>query len=338
MVKTNFFIGIDISSDYFTVTVITNPKTIIFEGLEFSNDSSGFKDFCRILKSKFINSHNSIICMENTGVYSEKISHHFYQNDFKIILEQPLKVKRAFTINEHKTDSIDSRQIAEYVYRFKDKVNLWQPRKTILEKLNTILNTRELFVKQKVAIQNNLTSLMKKEIIVKECVQLLKKSICDLQKKIDSLEKEMDSLIQLNQHIKHKYYILISAKGVGKYLALRLIIKTNVFDMKVNYKNLASNIGICPFKNQSGTSIKKRDRSKGVGDEPLRKLLKLASCSLVRKGQPYRQYFLRKIDDGKPKNLVLNNIANKFLKMLFALIQNDQEYILGYSSINPVCL
>ncbi|GAJ24552.1 unnamed protein product, partial [marine sediment metagenome] len=42
--------------------------------------------------------------------------------------------------------------------------------------------------------------------------------------------------------------------------------------------------------------------------------------------------------EGKAKKLVLNNIANKLIKIACALIKNNSRYTEGYYSVNPLCL
>ena len=335
MGKTNFFIGVDISSTYFTISILNDPDNILVQGIEFSNDLSGFHRMIDYLQDQSINETNSIICLECTGVYSEKFCYYFYKKEYAVVCEQPLKVKRAFTFNEHKTDAVDSRQIAEYIYRFFDKVILWEPRENILEEINTLLNTRDMFVDQKVAMQNYLKSINKKEIISELSIGILEEEIIQLIKKIEAIENKYSKLIKRNAELENLLNLLNSAPGVGDFLSLRLMFKTNAFQMDVNYKNLASNIGICPFKKQNGTSFNKKSRSKGAGDSSLRRLLHLASWSLVEHKKDYKKYYFRKIKEGKPKRLVLNNIANKLLKILFAMARDNKEYIPNYVSINP---
>ena len=43
---------------------------------------------------------------------------------YRVSVESPLRVKRAFHPAGHKSDPVDSRQIAEYAYRFQDELNL----------------------------------------------------------------------------------------------------------------------------------------------------------------------------------------------------------------------
>ena len=51
-----------------------------------------------------------------------------------------------------------------------------------------------------------------------------------------------------------------------------------------------------------------------------------------------KKYFLRKVAEGKSKRLVLNNIANKLLKLLVALIISKKPYNKNFVSINPIFL
>ena len=51
-----------------------------------------------------------------------------------------------------------------------------------------------------------------------------------------------------------------------------------------------------------------------------------------------REYFLRKKAEGKHGSLVLNNLANKQLKLIFAVLEHRQPYRESYRSINPQLL
>ena len=66
-----------------------------------------------------------------------------------------------------------------------------------------------------------------------------------------------------------------------------------------------------------------------------RPLLFLAALSLRTHNPSFRTYFQRKKDAGKPAKLVINNIANKLLKIVVAVVRTDTAFIPGYRSINP---
>jgi transposase len=64
----------------------------------------------------------------------------------------------------------------------------------------------------------------------------------------------------------------------------------------------------------------------------------LAAMSVATHNVEFRRYYLRKVAEGKPKRLVLNNIANKLLKVVCALVQSESVYIPNYKSVNPMLL
>jgi transposase len=117
----DYFIGIDISSQTFATAIYHKS------GTSFSNNASGFLLFEEWLKSNNVDANNSMIVMEATGVYTESLCLYLYQKGFKVCIEHPHKVKRAFSNSPIKNDIVDAKQIAEYCYRFKDQLHYWQP-------------------------------------------------------------------------------------------------------------------------------------------------------------------------------------------------------------------
>ena len=67
----------------------------------------------------------------------------------------------------------------------------------------------------------------------------------------------------------------------------------------------------------------------------MRKLLYLASGSIVAHDERFGDYYGRKCAEGKSKLLVRNNVSNKLLRIVCAMIKNQQPYIDTYRSINP---
>lgn len=130
------------------------PEKQVITKEAIENNPDGFSVFVNWLKEHNIYTSNSIVCMEATGVYSEACAHYLVANGFKVSVEPPLKVKRAFDPVGHKTDPVDSRQIAEYAYRYIDELKFWQPREEQPKKIRQLLTARERFTKQSVSIQN----------------------------------------------------------------------------------------------------------------------------------------------------------------------------------------
>jgi hypothetical protein len=118
-------------------------------------------------------------------------------------------------------------------------------------------------------------------------------------------------------------------------LAAHMLVILQSASQPCTAKGLAAFIGICPYENSSGTSLQHTPTSRHYGPPALRKLLFLAAMSLATHNQQFRAYYLRKVEEGKPKQLVMNNIANKLLKVMMAVVRSKTVFIPNYRSVNP---
>jgi transposase len=338
MQKNSYFVGLDIAADSFVASVYEAPGKPVTTKEAVENNLDGFSALISWLKEQGIDNSNSIICMEATGVYSELIAHYLLSCSFKVCVEPPLKVKRAFDPVGHKTDPVDSRQIAEYAYRFKDELKFWQPKHEIVEKIKQLLTAREQFTKQSVAMQNSIKAYERHVIKVPLIINAHRETLKELKKHISNIDKELDKLVRQNPTIFKISNQLKSIPGVGLLLAAELIVTTNAFSDISNYKTLSAFLGICPYQHSSGTSVYKRARIRNFGPSYARKLLMLAARSVVAAhNKTFIKYYERKLAEGKAKRLVLNNISNKIIKIACSLVKNNMQYNESYRSVNPIC-
>jgi len=327
MKKNLFFIGLDISKADFAASIYQTPGQSIVTKEAIPNDPKGFEILLLWLKDHHIDKKNCRICMEATGVYSQAIAYYLLFQGFPVSVEPPLKVKRAFDPIGHKTDPVDSKQIAEYAYRFQDELTSWQPRDEILEKIRQLLSVREQFTKQKVALKNAIQAYSKQRVQVILIKKAQKETLAQIEKQIARIDKELANLIKQDPEILQKANHLKSIPGYGMLLAAHLLVITENFTKIQQSKRLASFVGIVPYQHQSGTSVFKRAKIRHFGPGPSRKLLRLAAQSVATHDVTFRGYYLRKLAQGKAKALVLNNIANKLLKVACAMIRNNTRYI-----------
>jgi transposase len=71
----------------------------------------------------------------------------------------------------------------------------------------------------------------------------------------------------------------------------------------------------------------KKARVSGFANKKLKKLLHLAAMAATRKKGELKEYFIRKVKEGKSKMLVLNNIRNKLIGRMFAVIKRKTPYV-----------
>lgn len=332
------FIGIDVAADSFVAAIFTTPEKPIVTSDVFLNSPDGFLTLQQWLIKHNCNDVTSIICMESTGVYSEQLCYFLYAQGYQIAVEPPLKVKRAFSQSPKKTDVIDSRQIAEYAYRFYDELYHWKPNDQIVEQIRVLLATREQFTKQLTANSNALQAIQRKYIQTPVANDMYQRTIEELKEKIKIIDKEIKKLINNHPTIRPMTALLMTIPGVGMLLASNITVITMGFTKPINAKQFAAYIGICPNEYQSGSSIYKRPRSAGYGPARFRKIIQLAALSLRTHNELFKRYFFRKVAEGKSGRLVINNIANKLIRIICAVIKSRTPFINNYRSVNPMLL
>lgn len=338
MQSTKYFIGFDISADDFSASCITSPDNLVFSTQKFLNNFDGFSGFISLLSKHNIQPSEVIICMEATGVYSESLSYFLASKGFTVCIEAPHKIKNKTKDSLRKNDFIDALTIAEYAYRYTDKLSAWKPKNEILEQIQVLLSTREHLTVQMTANVNALKTLKYKYYQTPLANQIYEQTINKLKEHIKQIDQEIKSLIDKDDSFKHKISLAKSVPGVGLLLAANLLVLTKGFTEHINYKHTAAYSGICPYEQTSGTSLRKAPRSKKCGPAKLRKLLYLAALSVRTHNQIFNKYFLRKTAEGKNKRLVLNNIENKLLKIIFAVVNSGVAYTENYKSVNPALL
>jgi transposase len=337
MNQPQFYVGIDIASATFTSAMgqMGEKWQIVVKPETFANTYDSFPRYLHWLQAHGVRPDNCVLCMEATGVYSEVLAHCLVAHGYPVAIEPPLKVKRAFKPEGHKSDPVDTRQIAEYAYRFWDELSLWRPRPEVLEQIKTLLTTREQFVVEKAGHRHALAALKRKAVRTSLAEQLHTTAMTQLKAHIVQIEAEIRRLIDQDPTFRNMALLLMSIPGVGLLLAAHMLITLQTAPQPLSPKHLAAFIGICPYEDSSGTSLHHTPTSRHYGPPGLRKLLFLAALSLRTHNRPFQLYFLRKVNEGKPGKLVINNIANKLLKIMVAVVRSNTPFIPNYHSVNP---
>jgi len=329
-----YFVGIDVSAETFYASIyISSNRKYISE--EFSNSFPGFDEFLAWLQAKKVSKDAVLVCMEATGVYCERLCYFLASQGLDLVVEAPHKVKRAFH-KLTKTDKVDSQQIAEYACRFTDALSLWEPKNDILEKLRSLLTTRENLVSQRTANQNALTSMKRKVVQSYVALNALESVNETLLQQIKEVEKEIENLIKSDDDFHHLYRLVTTIPAVKLLFFANLLVLTNGFAKENTPRQTASYLGIAPHEHTSGTSVRRRTCSTGHGNYIARKLMYLAALSLRTHNEQMRTYYERKKLEGKPPRLILNNMSNKLIKMIYAIVRDKKQFMKNYVSVPPI--
>ena len=333
--KVTHVVGIDVAANSFVASVVTAATKRVGKAVEFTNEPAGFSQFEQWLTKQDLGQEQTILCLEATGVYSEALVYWLTAQEWWVSVLSPLAVKRASAAHGHKNDQVDSRRIGEYGARYRDQLHRFVPKPEILEQVQVLLQVREQYVRQKTANQNSLHALHRKVVRTPLAESLLAESLVQLKRNIKQIEAEIKRLFDQDDDFRQQLLLLMTIPGVGLLLASHMVILAASLQRPLNPKVVSAHLGMAPFEHQSGTSIWRRPSSRRFGPATLRKLLHLAARSRRTHHPPSRAYFERKLLAGKPKRLILNNLANQLIRVMCAVLRNRQPYIPDYQSFPP---
>lgn len=322
-------LGIDMSKLTFDYALIDHQGNILSQGQSL-NTQAHILEWIDQMQEEFKDLWNkAIVCMEHSGYYGTPFLHTLYQSAKATIwLESSLRIKRSAGFQRGKDDAIDALKIACYALDFQRNIQIWKPRKQNLNRLELLISHRDRLVKNLMSIRNSL----KEEqgfidpLIHQEMDLITQPSIDALQKAIEEFDQRIETLLKEDIQLARQSQIITSIPGFGQVIASKLILATHGFTRFNSARKLACYSGIAPFPHRSGTSIRGKTRVSHLANKQIKKMLHLAALVTIRKGNIMREYYLRKVEEGKNKMSVINAVRNKLIHILIACINNDTIY------------
>lgn len=317
-------VGIDVSKQ--TIDVYVHNLKI---HQVFANKKSGFVEMEKWLRKQGLSPSNVLYCFENTGWYSITLSFYLHNLGRKYVCENALEIKRSIGLKREKSDKADASNIAHYAWLRREELACSVPPSKKLIELQRMMSLREQLSKQIVSLKNVRHGMLPvtSSPSTDRTIAILDQSLASLVKQIKKIEKEMEVLIDGEVKMKRNYELILSVRGVGKVLATQLILHTHNFTCFENARQFSAYCGLAPYPFQSGTSIKGRPRVHSIGDKKMKSLINTCAVSAVQHDKELRAYYLRRIEEGKPKMLVLNIIRNKIISRAFATIKRGTPFV-----------
>lgn len=327
------FIGIDFSKLSFDVTILHEGR-LEESGThsKFENSKKGISSFIKWMGKIYHGDlkRDALICGENTGIYSKLLADTLFLEGYTFWLESALQIKRSLGLRRGKSDSKDSRDIAEYAARHKDRCKPYRKPSDAIEALQVLFTKRKLLVNQKTSLQRR--SGEQEDSFADNrwlcSIDLTDNGIIEVFKKeITAVEQQMKAIIKATPELKRVYDILTSFKGIGLINAVALIVATDNFQrFDFDARKICSYWGIAPFACQSGTSLNGKPHVSGYADRYLKSLLSEAVLTAMQFCPAIRDYAMRLRARGKHRAIIANNCKNKMLHILVAMVKNGTRY------------
>lgn len=329
------FIGVDFSKEKVDVAVIfaeglAETSARVFS--EFKNSVSGFRQLVKWVakSSESIDSSMWLFCGENTGDYSKGLCNFLYGKGYDMWLENAKSIKDSSGLRRLKTDRADASMIAEYAMRNHDKAVMYEPLSGSLVALRELYLFRQMIIRHRCSFQTRRGEkrlTMEKSPIKTKISQYGRHIINELNKQIEKIDKEIATLIAGNEELYEIYNIVTSVPGIGTQNAVCLMIYTNNFrKFSCDARKLACYYGIAPFGKDSGTSVHSDPHVHYMANRQIKAMLTQAALSAIRFNPIISMYYKRLIERGKKMQVAMNNVKNKLLHIVAAMVRNRQVY------------
>lgn len=330
----NLFVGIDISKEKLNLCYQKDLKTVLEE--EVANDVKVIKKALRAsCKALSVGLEDVLICAEYTGRYIYPLTVACQELDAFLWLDDPTRIKNSMGLTRGKNDTIDAARIAEYACRYSDKAVRYSVPDAALVSMKSLLSDREFLLIDKKRYQSQLTDQKRymSPDDFKHKSKRWKDVISSIDKQILAIDAEIDALITADPVLKRQKELLISIDGIGERIAVNMIAITGGFTRFQNARQFCSFAGLTPYRYDSGTSVRSKAKISKRANQTMKALLHMSAVSVATrmKGSEYRDYYERKLKEGKHVMCIMNVIRAKLVFRMFSVIRRDAMYTKQYS-------
>ena len=333
-VMKKIYVGIDISKEKCNLCYRSGLEIVREE--ECSNDVKSLKKtFKTALKTIAATMEEVLVCAEYTGRYIYPLTVACQELDIYLWLDDPTRIKNSMGLTRGKNDAIDAVRIAEYAYRYNDKAVRYAVANQELVSMKNLLADREFLLIDKKRYQSQITD-QKKYMAPKDFKNKnsrWKKVIKSIDEQIAAIDAEIDSIIAADPVLTRQKELLKSVDGIGDRIAINMIAITGGFTRFKDARHFCSFAGLTPYKYDSGTSVRSKAKISKRANQTMKTLLHLSALNVATrmKNGEYKDYYERKIKEGKHMMSVINVIRAKLVHRMFSVIRRDELYTKQYT-------
>ena len=316
-------IGVDVSKS--SLDIYVKPTVHVFR---IDNRLQGFNQWLRELRKICTAEVKMLVVMEHTGQYSYRFESFLRANSLDYCKIAALQIKRSLGMIRGKTDKVDAKRIAEYGWLRREILVADRASLANTQQLKQLLGLRATMVKQRSCYKTRLKEMKDAGTCHSKDLQykIQQQTINFLNEKISQVEKAIKILISQDEAISKTCQLLRSIKGVGWITAAFMIGCTENFTRFTDARKFNCYAGLAPFAHQSGSSIKGRARVSHLANKKAKALLNLAASSAIQHNPEMKEYYQRRVAEGKRKMSCLNIIRSKLVARMFAVIKRQTPY------------
>jgi transposase len=316
-------VGVDVSKS--TLDICFKPSGLT---TRISNETIGFNQWYKQLKPLCPGFQAVMVIMEHTGHYSLRFEKFLRSKNIDYCKVPALQIKRSLGITRGKTDKLDAERIADYGWLRRDILTADAEVLQEIRQLEMLISLRQKIVRDRSGYMSRVKSMKATGMCgsSNSLVKMQQDIIRSLTTKIKTIETEIKSVINSNAKLANTCRLLMSIKGVGLIVGAYMISCTRNFTRFNNFRKFNCYAGLAPFKHESGSSIKARSRISHLANKQAKTLLNLSASCSIRCDREMKQYYQKRVAEGKRKMSCLNIIRSKIVSRMFAVVKRQTPY------------
>lgn len=273
-----------------------------------------------------------MICLEPTSHYSNGLLRWLVEAGMRVWLAHPSDIQHSIGSTRGKSDRADALRIADYARRFQDKATLYTPDRLKYTGLRQLITRRNQLVRDRVKHQKQLADLNRfaEEHLQAVFARLDKRQLRLLEKLIAQVDQMILEAIKAEPELHRLYKLILTVPGVGPVLAANLLAITEGFTRFKKARALSCHAGAAPYEHSSGTSVRGRTRVSPKANQGLKALLHISALGTITRDGELKDYWLRKLAEGKHKMSILNALRNKIIHRVCSVVDRGEPYTVEY--------
>ena len=325
-----FVVGVVVSKNKLDYCLMSNDK-VLKQGTIVNETSAIRMTLTLFLREFKLSNEQILICAEHSGQYNYPLIYSCECDRYKLWLENPNQIKIYCSgLKQGKNYRLSSKQIAIYGSRNSDKIKLSRQPVSEVEHLKQLHNELEMLEVDSTKLHSQLIdqkNYMSEEVFNINATRLIN-LLRGLEDAIATIKSEIKCIFAVNGFLSEQLELLTSIENVDTELALKMIVETDAFTRFENCRQFCSHAGIAPLNKDLKINEHSTHTINPKSDKGIKTILNQAALSIVKMNDSeLKNYYIRKVKEGKDEKIVLNAIRVKLVARMFAVIKNNQRYL-----------
>jgi transposase len=262
---------------------------------------------------------DAFVVFEATGVYDRELREALRRAGIRFARINPARARDFARAGGQraKTDPIDARMLAAYARAMQPATEQVSTAPRIA--LARLAKRRDQLVLMRAQEKNRRSEAEDRAMAerIARLIEVLDHEICEI-------EAEISALIKAEAELAEDAQLMRSLPGIGPVACMQLIAQMPELG-RIGPKQVAALAGLAPFNVDSGAYRGKRKI--GGGRKRVRDALYMAALNAVRRADPFKAFYARLRQAGKPAKLALIAVARKLLTVLNAMLRDRKAYL-----------